>query len=810
MRVRTERLWAFLLVAMLGCALVRGQEAAAPIKPALTGRAIDETGKAVAGAAVAIMAWEAFVDTASLLANPPNVTADDGSFAIPVADGFLAILFAERMPCKLVVAAANRQASSLRIDPALASTGGDVGDVLLVPGGKLIGRVRDEGGAPVPGARIHVESSIVDRLDFGSRLEAGAITDGQGIFVVPCVPRTGLRLIARADGYVPESRLAAQHSPVDLRLRKAGTVRGKVVDAAGAPLADIQVYAVAIETSEGWDPVRTAADGSFAVSVPAARRFRIGGTERKAPFRSFRSELLRGPGDGVLVTERSDPTKRRRAVDITVADAVDGSPISTFGLSYSNRVATTPALTMLGHYRTRSEYTGSARIEVPERDAEPLFVVVDAAGHGYEIMSVPDDQQTVRVELGAEAILSGTVRDQTTNAPMAGVAVRALPKHKCFGTNAIDDCWPRTDAAGHYRLSGLRPDDYHVQAYASNRPASPPLEVHAVAGDANTLDLVVPEERWIELEVTGFVSTGFPCQLAVNWIITHRGVADVGFDAGTTMPAPQRLTRNGVFRLGPLGNAIRHVELRVPSRTRACTGINIDLGEFEPASGPRTVTLPDVRPCLVRGRVELPHEVATERVGVAAWRTTKARPHSMFDHPAFAALDADAAFVLDVPSGAYCLQLVDLETGLVFHTEANDLAVAGADMPVTLRPEIHWLEISCVPEKEGDDVVLRSFTVRVQRPRTGALTAMLQPSGSSDGAESGEVRYRSDAATQRWLVAPGRIEIAAAQNFEVLMPWARGWNATTAGDATVEIDAAVHRVTMRIPAPPSDEKLAPR
>src|SRR5215467_11972306 len=77
-----------------------------------TGRAYDENGKPVAGAAVGAFGPQEFVDTQALLAHPPTTTGEDGAFAIAVGPAFVY--------GGVVVASPRRQACALRIDERLA------------------------------------------------------------------------------------------------------------------------------------------------------------------------------------------------------------------------------------------------------------------------------------------------------------------------------------------------------------------------------------------------------------------------------------------------------------------------------------------------------------------------------------------------------------------------------------------------------------------------------------------------------------------------------------------------------------------
>src|SRR5262249_46566767 len=121
----------------------------------MTGRACDENGKPVAGAAVGAFGPNQFVDTQALLAHPTATTADDGSYPIEADAPF-------GSGSTVVVAAPRRQACALHFDRGLARRRSELETAVLVPGATLSGRVRDEAGAPLAGAHVAITSSITD------------------------------------------------------------------------------------------------------------------------------------------------------------------------------------------------------------------------------------------------------------------------------------------------------------------------------------------------------------------------------------------------------------------------------------------------------------------------------------------------------------------------------------------------------------------------------------------------------------------------------------------------------------------------
>ncbi len=108
------------------------------------------------------------------------------------------------------------------------------GVTVLPHGLELSGRVVDSGGKPIPAARILRAST-----PFGGdapRTEA----DADGRFRFTHVPAGEAILTVQAPGHAPDLRkvdLRADLPPVEFRLDKGRTIRGRVVDRHGEPLA---------------------------------------------------------------------------------------------------------------------------------------------------------------------------------------------------------------------------------------------------------------------------------------------------------------------------------------------------------------------------------------------------------------------------------------------------------------------------------------------------------------------------------------------------------------------------------------------
>ncbi|MCK5943083.1 MAG: carboxypeptidase regulatory-like domain-containing protein, partial [Planctomycetes bacterium] len=690
--------------------------AAAPQQPqparVVTGVAIDEAGEPVSGAAVTIEGYNSAVDLRAVLKAPPATTDDDGRFTLPVPDSI------GRSPVVLV--AHRRLQACARIVPSIDDDRVDLGQFVLPPGASLVGRVRDEHGEPLAGVQVRVADAIHTRSYQQNFAMSGAISNERGIFQVPCVPRTGLQLTLSKQGYVVEEQLASHGTPLSLTMRPAPLARGRVQLADGTPLADASVTVLREGPgTQFWPTQRTDADGAFTITVPPAPlRYRVLATEAQQPHRRFESDLLRGGHEELVLTEIASAATGGRALVVRVVDKETGEALPHFEVAPSSFGVENVQVAMFHAEGSWQDYEGEASIAL--RDGGPKGLLVRAPGHGFEVATIPDDLDVAEplvVELGPEAIVQGRVVDENGD-PVVGVAVRALPDGNASGSGGrISAFWPRTDKDGRYRIRGLRPGAYDVQAYPDAHPASKPFQVEAKAGEEVSLDLTMPVLRELIVELTGAPPAGPAQILRINR--SRSGTAGGGFRHSIEMPAPRTLRADErSFPFGAVTGGTASFELFVPSRTRVGAGTMLNLNGLPVEDGRVKVELPKLARHVVRGRIEGAGELPTERVAVLATPIVdRVDRFGMSNDKTVSGVFSDGTFAIDLPAGSYCMQLADVTTGIVFHTEAEDF-VAGSG-PLAMRPQLHWLDLALTTEGGGAVPYGVRFTVTLDRPRDG-------------------------------------------------------------------------------------------
>lgn len=228
----------------------------------LTVRVTDDRGAAVVGATVELRGLDVLQATA---------TAGSAVFA-PVAPGGYQI--AAWAPGKartfqwLGVAAGDTEAS-----------------LVLVAGAAVEGRVVDERGAPVAGARVRF-SGASDWSQQGDERYDGAVSDATGAFAFEALPAGSFRFVATHASHAPGTSAlvtldgTSRRDGVTITLAAGAVVRGRVVDAANQPVASarVRVGVAANPRVMVFDPPRQAytdATGAFAIEGLPRRELSI-------------------------------------------------------------------------------------------------------------------------------------------------------------------------------------------------------------------------------------------------------------------------------------------------------------------------------------------------------------------------------------------------------------------------------------------------------------------------------------------------------------------------------------------------------
>ncbi len=286
-------------------------------------------------------------------------------------------------------------------DPLLPGDN-DVGAFVLQACGVIVGRVADERGRPVGGARVTVDGAYP-----GGRGRWG-VSAHDGAYRVAHVPPGALSIEVTCAGYVvathtPVDVLAGRVTPdIDVVLRIAPTVSGRVVDQDGAPVAAARVA--------GWDEsghgtgVLTEPDGTFVVALDRGARLTSAQAE-KEHHRTWESPagVVWEPGetDIRIVLERLDEDGPHTTT-FSVLDVLTGEPIERFGIGLSHR----PGVDL------RWESGLERPVPIREHEGGQVRLTVDPRSEDYRIAAPGFAPRTGRVEHARDGSRTQEIRLQ--------------------------------------------------------------------------------------------------------------------------------------------------------------------------------------------------------------------------------------------------------------------------------------------------------------------------------------------------------------------------------------------------------------
>ena len=562
---------------------------AAPRPLQVTGRVVTSDGRPIAGARLAFGAPDTLL-TADVL-NSPSVSADDGTFTLScppapknqhwdlviAAKGFAA---AERaLPTEVPSASAPRQVA--------------LGDLHLVPGQRLVGRVRDAAGQPVGGALVTAHDLLreLQQANYSEYYACRARTNASGIFDLPAALPVAMRIDVQADGYYRERRQpVAAGTPLEFELAPSGWIAGQVRTAAGAGCADASVLVV-YEASSHEQELRVDADGRWRAPLLYPGRWRAHASTDE-PYRHAASPLGSGPAVDVMIQFEPDaPTEPGGSLRVraTVAGKAEGVRTLRAAAIWGDIVRDAgpwlPQLLAGQLARAKPGTDGSVEVSAPGEAGVAGAVMVAADGHAPTVkadLTWDPTNPSVTVELQPEAVVLGVVRDATNQAPLADAEITIRPANgdvDPFGIG-LHEVVPaqHSGADGTFRLGQLPAGEWRITVRVDGRPAPRPQTVTTQAG-ATLRDVVFDVPRGVRLDgklVGAPIGGGLRVSLSPMSLDTPGFVFAQQADRFTAVP----VAADGTFVFPGLAPGHYTLLMQVPAPPRSGGALSLPIDSF--------------------------------------------------------------------------------------------------------------------------------------------------------------------------------------------------------------------------------------
>jgi len=387
----------------------------------------------------------------------------------------------------------------------IGSEGDFVGpDIRLAPGSTVFGYVTDTGGAPIPDARVHVDSSYMLGEDLESPDRKTAHTDSAGYYEIKNISQGPRNLSAHADGHgtqiqhnvmftgKPEDRVQK-----DFRLEVGLPIAGRVVGPDGAGIEGAKVLAMNYgNNTSSRGECYTDETGAFHIDF-----LRQGSYILMVSAHGWRPERLNRVEVG-NTDVRIDMVEQAK-IDFCVVDRKTGQPVPSFDASARRVTPGGNAYETVGPVETIQSSTGCGTL----RGVDPgqYVVLVEAPGYAPQFSDPFTVTQSapvtgVQVALDQGGALHGRVVDGAGN-PVAGARVSSHDPFYVednltglFGgmiASKATDRKTRTKKDGTFELNLLTPGEYLVRVSSPGHTREYIRDLTVTAGSVSKIGDVV-------------------------------------------------------------------------------------------------------------------------------------------------------------------------------------------------------------------------------------------------------------------------------------------------------------------------------
>jgi hypothetical protein len=308
-------------------------------------------------------------------------------------------------------------------------------DLVLHGGQAVTGRVTDESGAPVGGARLTL------RPERGEWPFPQTVSTEEGAFSFQGISDGTYRLSARREGLAGNGEgepVVVAGSPVEgleIRLSTGGAVAGRLLGLDFADLARVRVFA-----APGGSPGAVDPDGSYRIAhLPPGEWLVTAAIPGSGLQAEGRVELTRETPEALLDLDLSGGEHSLEGVVLRNGEPLEGSAVVLAGPTGDSRTRrgwTTPS----GAFRFSDLVSGDYRLDV---------WAASGALHREEHVQVPAGER-LRIDLRTLEV-TGRVFDSLDRSPLAGALVLFL------SSEAPEGFVPetRTDSQGGFRLANV-------------------------------------------------------------------------------------------------------------------------------------------------------------------------------------------------------------------------------------------------------------------------------------------------------------------------------------------------------------------
>jgi protocatechuate 3,4-dioxygenase beta subunit len=476
----------------------------------LKGTVTDATGGPIAGARIDAAKLGALTEPSAAVAS--TLTGATGEYTLSVAEGQLLVAASEPSYAP--------QSRYVDVGPT-----GAVASFALVPGGVIEGIVRGEQSRePVAGATVEARRDE-PAMSLGERALVHAVTGADGRFRVAGLRPGTYNLGAHAGPQVSRAPttigigVAEQVTDVELLITKGPSIRGTVVDEAGAPVADASV-SVWGEGMRGRSQRFTSdAKGAFAIEGLQAGEYEVSATtERHLPGQSIPVKVENTDVTGIVVTVHAG---------IVLKGHVEPRQVCEVTPAAENE----QMMSVLAGTITSG---ADGAFEFPRM--EPIAYVFDArcpsGDQGQAKATGAANAAEITIGLKPGASIAGRVVDGA-GTPVAGVKVMANPIGGTETTMIVNGMITSgvqtlTTSQGTFELRGLRAGTYRLGALENGRP------LPSKGGDTKVTLAATQKKTGVTLTVDrpdgvirGVVTGPDGMPLAEAWVSLHIGLEDM-------------------------------------------------------------------------------------------------------------------------------------------------------------------------------------------------------------------------------------------------------------------------------------------